>query len=752
MSRNYNFRHRHAELGSDDFAAEDDAASTVHDAPSSPIDPYFRDFEPPQGIPFEQLQDQHFGDEHDDLDYRTNARAPRQSDLEKTFSVLNHLKTLPNFTLRNLITVLFTSEDSSIKNVTNSYLGRNGHIHLLETVFTDQAIANPPVADWIVSKAVEICNEEASGLTDTARKGQHYDDAKSLRAPVSSINVQLLQSFSIPKLHALYQRTTPYLQKFLKGVIGKESPVPGSDVLRLQRNPAMAQTMITSMILNMRSRETNLHAAINALVLWDGRVPKRVVQMLNRYGFCTSYLYQSKAVANVSKDGVSLARQVANDLTKMSLLPYDNFNWVDKAWEVSATHGSVSHDQVSALLVVLKLPPEAGPTEAGRLASIDCFEQTARTRHILPAEQALEEILPTSADQFVFSKHCQRHVAEILCEQIEEWSKFSWVVQDFTDPHAIPPTKNEEYFLPTYDQEQSSTRGNMLVIEHYFKDVLRIPAEVFEDRNFFLLGDRLTTARDRAAQDQRALDLSEHRLDHLSSFVVLSGMMHFVLNQIQNIGKNTWGGTDQDAVSLSTLLEKLPNRSNINLRKIDFYAWLRFFDVILQALVLRAAMVLLNISSHKQFSQFGKLSPDGFRSLCSRIVTEFILPSIDRLEVGGIKKTPGCTESGNAVLLMHDLMTVREIRHAIKHGHPERMQRMLKYWTPMFYAGGSYNYANESMELLHNLEHDWPEETALVLRAGMLMNNKGTAAKFKETDIRVEQFNKSAIVKSRHLY
>jgi hypothetical protein len=108
--------------------------------------------------------------------------------------------------------------------------------------------------------------------------------------------------------------------------------------------------MITSMSSNMRSRETNLHAAINGLVLWDGRVPKRVVQMLNRYGFCTSYLYQSKAVANVSKDTVSLARRVANDLTKMSLLPYDNFNWVDKAWEVSATHGSVSHDQVSALL------------------------------------------------------------------------------------------------------------------------------------------------------------------------------------------------------------------------------------------------------------------------------------------------------------------------------------------------------------------------------------------------------------------
>jgi hypothetical protein len=185
------------------------------------------------------------------------------------------------------------------------------------------------------------------------------------------------------------------------------------------------------------------------------------------------------------------------------------------------------------------------------------------------------------------------------------------------------------------------------------------------------------------------MDRSEYHFDHLSCFETLSGLMHFVMNQIQNIGKNTWGGANADAVSLLTLLGKLPNRGNINLRKIDFYAWLRFFDVVLRALVLRAATV-----------------------------------------------------SGNAVLLMHDLMTVREIRHAIKHGHPERVQHMLKYWTPMFYAGGSFNYANESMELLHNLIHDWPADISPILRAGMFMNNQGKPAKFKETDIRVEHFNK----------
>lgn len=180
----------------------------------------------------------------------------------------------------------------------------------------------------------------------------------------------------------------------------------------------------------------------------------------------------------------------------------------------------------------------------------------------------------------------------------------------------------------------------MLVLDHYYLNIFRLPKDIFEDRYFFLLGDRLTTARDRAAQDQRSVDRSEYRIDHLSSFETLSEIMHFVMNQILNVGKNAWGGANKDAVSLLTLLEKLPNRSNINLRKIDFYAWLRFLDVVLRALVLRAAMVVLKVSSPAELNA-KKLSPEAFKSLCSMIVAQFLLPSLDRLEAEDIKTLPG---------------------------------------------------------------------------------------------------------------
>ncbi|KAK6966269.1 hypothetical protein R3P38DRAFT_3338170 [Favolaschia claudopus] len=447
---------------------------------------------------------------------------------------------------------------------------------------------------------------------------------------------------------------------------------------------------------------------MNCLLFWDGRVSKRLVQTMNRYALCTSYNYQLNAIASISKDATRLASIIANDPTRMCLLPYDNFNWVEKAWEKSATHANVSHDQVSAILVVLDLPPDSGPTDAARLSHVLTFSQTSGTRHHLDPAISLEQILPNSEDQHWFAKHAEIHVSHILGEEVETLALHRNLLGPFHELNPLPVKKSEEYFLPTYDQEQGSTRGNMLVIEHYFRDILKMPAAFFEEHNSFLLGDRLTTARDRAAQDQRAIDRSENRFDHLESFSVISGLMHVCMNQIQNMARNTFGTAGgKDSVSLASLLERLPSNRNLNVKKIDFYAWLRFFDVVLRAFVLRAAMVILNV------------------------VTQFLLPSVDRLEAEDRKKLLGSTESGNAVLMMHDLMTMMEMRDAIK---------MLKYWTPMFYAGGSYNYSNELMELLHNLIHDWPPETAHVTV------ERNT---FKETDIRVEQFNKS--IKLMHM-
>ena len=86
---------------------------------------------------------------------------------------------------------------------------------------------------------------------------------------------------------------------------------------------------------------------------------------MNCFGLSSSHSFQLRAVKAISKDAVDVARLVARDPKKIKLMEYDNFNWMSRAWEVSAIHGNIQHDQVSAVLVVLDHPtgPDAPSAE-----------------------------------------------------------------------------------------------------------------------------------------------------------------------------------------------------------------------------------------------------------------------------------------------------------------------------------------------------------------------------------------------------
>lgn len=185
----------------------------------------------------------------------------------------------------------------------------------------------------------------------------------------------------------------------------------------------------------------------------------------------------------------------------------------------------------------------------------------------------------------------------------------------------------------------------------------------------------------------------------------------------------------------------MPNCEDINIQKYNFYSWLHFLDVVLCALTVTAALHVLSLDSiddvHSQTSSITTLI-----HIATKIVDTFLLPSIDCLEADGVKRLHSNTVLGYAVLLMHNLMTLHEMRHSIKHSHPTWLLHMLEYWTSMFYAGESYNYAHECMELLHNVKHDWPSNAASVLSAVLLVNTTGKPDGFKKGNLNVEYLNK----------
>ncbi|RXW12444.1 hypothetical protein EST38_g13409 [Candolleomyces aberdarensis] len=646
---------------------------------------------------------------------------------------------------------MFRSDSPVMTTYSNKFLAEKHHIQVMELWLNGKGDGEPKKVKesvkagraassaWVIRSAAGICAREASFVTDRASYGPFKEEAASLRVPASRVTVETVRSFRVANLLATYEHTLPRLQEILKAVIGKE----GKPLVEGSRDPAHGRTLATSILLNLRSRQTNYHACMNTLFGWDNRVPKRFISAMNHYGVTSSYEYQCRAILSLSEDSITQARAAANDPAKIKLLPYDNFNWVIKTYEASALHGSVQHDQVSALLVII--PPVGEGVEgmsAAEIMNVESLRPTESKRHDLPPRKSLTDILPSLEDHNKFRQNAILHVARILVEEIPSLKDFAPQIPLFTDPKAIPTQKTEEYYLPTFDQEQGSTRGNMIVLEHYFTKVLCIPKSTFETTMHTVLGDRLTTVRDRAAQDQRAVDMSKDRFDHLSLFAMISGLMHYELNYVQAVGGVFWGSTAaDDPLSLSNIRDQLPNRTDVQLSKVNYYAWLCFLDAILHALVLQASIATSSLNSYTDLQKRTFNSIEDLLGHAGQIVDSFLAQSPGRLEAMGVKKIPANTVSSNAVFLFYNLMLLREMRSGVKLGHIGRVIRMLKFWLPIFYAAGSYNYANETMELLHNLEHDWPKPFATVNANGMLVNPHGRDGDWKPTDIRVEHLN-----------
>jgi hypothetical protein len=138
---------------------------------------------------------------------------------------------------------------------------------------------------------------------------------------------------------------------------------------------------------------------------------------------------------------VRRAKIAVVDESKVKFFPYDNFNWISHTFELSAEHWNVTHDEVSALLIIAKLPEGPGVLMASEYASIARFEETAGACHRMHPDQALHKIILSAADQTQFRKHSIIHMVHILVDEVPSFAKFRPNLPVFKDPQAIKPHK-----------------------------------------------------------------------------------------------------------------------------------------------------------------------------------------------------------------------------------------------------------------------------------------------------------------------
>jgi hypothetical protein len=204
-----------------------DASSSI--GPNSSPDvliPIYSDL--PTDIPFLQLDmDSIHDDDESDPSFHHKQHYPeRLSDEQKVIDIMQYMQTRfhGQFSLRDLLHTLFTSDTGSITNTSNVFLADGGDLHLqvMDIWWEKWGLKSPTTCKWVVEKAAAICAKECSWLTDNVSKGPHFEDAQFLCVSPKQVTVAMLNAFCIQDLVERYECITLYLQHILKAIIGEK--------------------------------------------------------------------------------------------------------------------------------------------------------------------------------------------------------------------------------------------------------------------------------------------------------------------------------------------------------------------------------------------------------------------------------------------------------------------------------------------------------------------------------------------------
>ncbi|KAF8983943.1 hypothetical protein BDQ17DRAFT_1437199 [Cyathus striatus] len=284
----------------------------------------------------------------------------------KTWLALQWISSVPHFSLPIILHTLFSSESGKIKT-------------------------------WIIEQASVICAQEASFITDKAKDGPFSIDAENLQVPASGLSVDIVKAFSFSSMLETYERALPHLQCILKAVVQKDKKA----MKKGTEDPDQGQVLVNSVLLNLHSHQTNYHACMNSILLWDNKC---------------------QAILSLSEDSLAQAQLAANDPAKL------------KSFHMTILTGPKR---------LMKHQHSMGEGTEGltaeQIMSADSFQATLNKCHELSPDKSLADIMPS------------------LIEEIPSLSALAVHIPLVFDPKAISTHKTEEYYLPTFDQEQGST-------------------------------------------------------------------------------------------------------------------------------------------------------------------------------------------------------------------------------------------------------------------------------------------------------
>lgn len=294
-------------------------------------------------------------------------------------------------------------------------------------------------------------------------------------------------------------------------------------------------------------------------------------------------------------------------------------------------------------------------------------------------------------------------------------------------------SKTIAYPLPSMKIDQSSTVGNLEVIDTIIKDVLRLPPAWFDNGcRVIVAGDQLT-------------------VQWLSTLKYLKEINNSVYNQLEwahpvlqlfhlqmllcSIILHTHYGTTKEPGSLS-YNKALLERKHISQKDFDYHASDDLLQHTFDAMVRRIWEVEMGT---EDLDLAGKGLDDC--EICDLVATKVEILCEKHLMPSQHQEDSYSPLNKNVTLFLRHMAIYIELCTAIKAGDISQIQESLKWITVMLQAGSTKNYANELLHIHCGLRYVWTPEMGRAIMASWLVNTKGKKDGWIPSDLYQEHNN-----------
>ncbi|KAJ2916959.1 hypothetical protein MD484_g3437, partial [Candolleomyces efflorescens] len=609
-----------------------------------------------------------------------------------------------------------------------------------------------PAREEVIGWAV---NFVAGEVVKEARRVTKSGELQTLKQP---INHKLVTTFDIKGYTArLTSEWAPIAMTIISAFSTSQHVAKHTEKRR--EKTALVQTMAGLMCLGEYSRANNLVKRIMALYLYASGAQRQTINVLSKLGYSESYsslissrqrrIRKKKQPDRSQRDSglnppleepngegqrlgtlYQLSDSVRAEARAVAAtgeygVVYDNINIAFSNAEQILGRHDTQENGTCATLFTLNGPVSAGDLDLGALQ-----------QSFLDAPPLdIHDILLTASEQQEFDGYLVATILRVIVEfGGEPFKKFNANMKDFQPQSSLKlkPQQTKLFPLPAWNIDESSTIGNIEVVDAITEELKLKEHPEFNNRVRFLAGDQLSIGRLRSIETLRAGH--EEGYDGFFWGVNLLGLFHTNIADVHgfiltHFGKPNAGTSNPGSLSFhNTRLNRLP----ITLSSLPPFRVCR--DLIYVSLYARVLHCLLLVSDTQSLEDYIKSygTWDQLVVHAQKIFDQFAQSAVvedlrwkRKMSTLQNQTAQGDMVFENAILFLRDALVSKEFADAIKTNDPGRIVLVLKHFALSFRGNGRIKYAYEMLHLIHHIKHIWPASIRRISLNNMVLNPTG---------------------------